>query len=160
MNWGQLNLEGNPESLTNHRKYLDGLEHIHKRVRDASHTLRASNVFAPVNFTAVIEDLAKERALTGRFKLTIDADREIDWSIYKDPTKMDLYYYINEVLQNCILHAKATKVKLKLKIKGLFLEITIADNGVGMSKINSKGISLKKFQPQINKLKGKFTIKC
>lgn len=159
MNWGQLNLEGAAESLTNHRKYLDGLGHIHKRVRDAAHTLRASSVFAPVNFTAVIEDLAKERAVTGKFRLTIDVDREIDWSIYKNLTKMDLYYYINEVLQNCVLHAKATKVKLKLKIKGLFLVITVADNGVGMSKMNSKSIDLKKFQPQINKLKGKFTVK-
>src|SRR5690606_14005810 len=78
-----LNLKGTADRLTAHRKILDELEHIHKEIREASHALRAKSLFAPVNFTAVIGDLAKERAVTGKFKLTMDADPKIDWSVYK-----------------------------------------------------------------------------
>lgn len=154
----RLNLKGDTESLTIHRKIFDELEHIRKEIRDASHALRARSLFAPVNFTAVIGDLAKERADTGKFKLTIDADPQIDWSHYERLTKMELYYYINEALQNCILHAQATRVILKLKIQVSSLVVIIADDGVGIAKKSSKGIGIQNLQSSANKLKGKLTI--
>ncbi|EKF55575.1 signal transduction histidine kinase [Galbibacter marinus] len=158
MDLEDLSLEGDAESLTRYRKCIEELKHIYKGIRGVSHTLRASRIFTSVNFTAIIVDLAKERAVTGKFKLIIDTDLNIDWSKYERLTKMDLYYYINEALQNCIVHAKATKVTLKLKIQGQSLVVIVADNGVGMSKVSSKGIGLKNMQSRIDKLKGKFTI--
>ncbi|WP_417359630.1 tetratricopeptide repeat-containing sensor histidine kinase [Galbibacter sp.] len=156
--WNDLNLEGDTESLAKHVEYIEALEQIENQIRDASHALRASSIFAPVNFTAVIADLAKERAVTGKFKLTMAADKEIDWSYYEDITKVDIYYCISEALHNCIKHSKATKVILKLKTQGQYLLVTIADNGVGITKKRGKGIGLKNLQSTIDELKGKFTI--
>src|SRR5690606_20375989 len=118
INWSIIDLKGDAESLAKHMEYLEGLKIIENRIRDAAHALSGTDVFFSKNFTRAISELADDRAKIGKFEFTVDADPQIDGMLNEFHIKKAIYYSIEEALHNCILHAKATRVTIKLKIQG------------------------------------------
>ncbi|MCX2681895.1 tetratricopeptide repeat protein [Galbibacter sp. EGI 63066] len=158
VHWGYLKLHGDAATLKKHREYLTELKRIENQVRDASHSLKDNLASLPVNFMEIISHLAKKRARTGNFKVAMDIDPGIDWALLDNPAKVNLYYSIDEALQNCIKHARARVVTLKFSIQGQSLMVSIQDDGVGMSRKRTKGIGLKNIRSRTRKMKGSFTI--
>ena len=66
---------------------------------------------------------------------------------------------MQESLQNCIKHAKATKVDLLFESEGDHVRIIVLDNGVGFDqKKGKRGIGLKNINSRLEKLKGTYDI--
>lgn len=74
--------------------------------------------------------------------------------------RKNVFYTIKEVLNNSLKHAQATKIELNMKlVSSRQLQITIQDNGTGMSKENAFGNGLKNIQNRVEAMKGTFQMK-
>jgi signal transduction histidine kinase len=74
--------------------------------------------------------------------------------------RKNLFYAIKEVLNNSLKHAQATKIDVKMKlISSKQLQITIQDNGAGISKENAFGNGLKNIQNRVEQMNGTFSMK-
>ena len=101
--------------------------------------------------------LFEETPIVFSFSTTIN-DRE---SIKMNgQLRKNLFYAIKEVLNNSLKHAQATKIDLKMKfVSSKQLQITIQDNGTGITKENIFGNGLKNIRNRVESMKGIFTMK-
>lgn len=100
-------------------------------------------------------------------RLQESSKTEIDFQSYGIMTKIAseyelmLYRMIQELLQNIIKHAKATKVLVQLNFQSEIMSITVEDDGVGVDT-NSislhRGMGLHQIKERIQSLNGHFTI--
>lgn len=73
--------------------------------------------------------------------------------------KFTLYRVLQEILQNIIKHASATKVTITLMESGEFTNLLVEDNGKGFdTSITSLGIGLKNIHSRVRVLNGYFDI--
>jgi signal transduction histidine kinase len=74
--------------------------------------------------------------------------------------RKNLFYAIKEVLNNSLKHAHATKIELNMKIvSSKQLQVSIYDNGTGISKENAFGNGLKNIQNRVEQISGTFSMK-
>lgn len=159
MDWGFLKLEGDAETLRKHRYYLEELHRIEKRIREASHELKEKLTPYPLDFILMVKRLIRNRAKTGNFEYNLIHDDTIAWDEADDFVKVNLYRIIEEALQNCIKHARASVVCVRFKQHKNRLRLIIQDDGVGFSpRKRNKGIGIRNMQSRVRKLKGTFQV--
>tara|TARA_B110001469_G_scaffold111217_1_gene113260 strand:+ start:3754 stop:5733 length:1980 start_codon:yes stop_codon:yes gene_type:complete len=159
MNLGFLAIEGDKETLKQHKLYIDELQTIEKEIRDVSHELSDNFDYSQINFLSIINELLETKSKLGHFKYEFDFDESIDWQKTNQTIKANLYKIIQETLQNIIKHAQAKNVSLLFKVDERKLVVEIKDDGVGFDKRQKrKGIGIKNMTSRIKKLNGEFTI--
>jgi PAS domain S-box-containing protein len=97
-------------------------------------------VLDTLGFTAAIEWLVLEyRQHSG---LTVGLDIQEEEIVMEHAFSLAAYRITQECLTNIAKHAEASKVQIKVKANDGFLDMTIDDNGIGLSSgINIGGIS-------------------
>ena len=101
--------------------------------------------------------LFDETPITFSFNTTVEDSESIKMN---GQIRKNLFYAIKEVLNNSLKHAQASKIDLKMKLISLKqLQITIQDNGTGISKENSFGNGLKNIQNRVDLMNGTFSMK-
>jgi signal transduction histidine kinase len=74
--------------------------------------------------------------------------------------RKNVFYIIKEVLNNSLKHANATRIDLRIKmISAKQLQITIQDNGNGISNENTFGNGLRNIQNRVDSIKGTLQMK-
>ncbi|CAM1360331.1 ATP-binding protein [Tenacibaculum xiamenense] len=152
---GFLNLEGEESELEKHQNLLEDLQNVEQEIREVSHQLSSSN---KTDFIELINQLFQEKSSIGNFVHEIDLS-DIDWEALEKEYKTNLQRIIQELLQNTLKHAKATKVKLSIKRSKNDVLLKYKDNGIGFdmdSQIN--GIGLKNIKSKVEKLNGESSI--
>lgn len=159
LNWERLKIEGTKEAIDEHKNCLHHLALVEREIRKISHDLQNEIWLQDTRFVRWIEQLVKERSISGNFEYKFYADASVDWEGFDDYFKANVYRMVEEALQNCIKHAEARLVSISLKKWGNFVEIEIRDNGKGFVKSNgNNGIGVKNMISRTKKLKGIFTI--
>jgi signal transduction histidine kinase len=69
-----------------------------------------------------------------------------------------VYRVVQEALQNCVKHSKATQVKVEVTRQGDRLSVSVQDNGVGFNPSQEKGTGLLGMEERVKVLGGKFRI--
>lgn len=70
-----------------------------------------------------------------------------------------VYLIVQESFHNIVKHAKASKIKMHIKVDDEVLEITIKDNGQGiLTKKKSNGYGLNNIKNRVQKLRGTISI--
>jgi signal transduction histidine kinase len=89
---------------------------------------------------------------------------QLSLSFYQTPSvpriiEVHLFRIVNEIIHNCLKHAKADKMVITVRSKKSDLQIIIEDNGVGfdyLSKMqNAEGLGLKNILNRVNFLEGR-----
>ncbi|CAM1350601.1 sensor histidine kinase [Tenacibaculum halocynthiae] len=151
---GFLKLQGDIDELNKHQYLLNELQNVEKEIREVSHKL-SHTISQSDNFKLLIKELFEEKSKIGGFEYSVDISTEIDWKKIDEKGKINIHRILQEVIQNCIKHAKANTIKLKIVQEGGNMNIKIEDNGVGFdSEKENKGIGLKNINSRIKKLKG------
>ncbi|MDX5346251.1 MAG: PAS domain-containing protein, partial [Hymenobacteraceae bacterium] len=87
----------------------------------------------------------------------VDLDKRLDYN-----KEITLYRIIQELLNNVMKHASASKAVVKLKQAKNKLILTVQDNGAGINKkqlVSKNGIGLSTIQNRVDMLDGKMEIK-
>jgi signal transduction histidine kinase len=157
--WQTIVLTGETTILKQHKRFLNLLEEIETDIRNLSHEFRNMLFLGDEGFLENLETLVKEKSEIGTFTYSFDCKQVEDWENIAFITKINLHRFFEEVLQNVVKHAHATKVNIALFRDMELLNIKIADNGKGFSpKQIKKGIGIKNLENRSSKLKGNLEV--
>lgn len=79
--------------------------------------------------------------------------------VLSSDVKLQLFRIVQEVINNMLKHAKASEIKINLRITNSAVSLVVGDNGVGFdTTLNAKGLGLKNIElrTQILKAHSKF----
>ena len=128
-----------------------------RTVRDLALGLRPS----------MLDDLGLQPALewhvrdfTRRYGLPVQLDVTGELERLPDVHRTCVYRVIQEALTNCIRHASATRVLVRVSGGQDSLEVTVADNGVGLEpERRRRGLGLRGIEERVRDLGGTMTIR-
>jgi two-component system, NarL family, sensor kinase len=110
------------------------------RLREIANNLMPAALQRKGLVIAVTEYIGHIRE-TGRLKIAFDSPPEIKLEPH---VQIHVYRVIQEAVLNCIRHAAATEMTVRLQVREYYLSILCRDNGKGFdtSKVQEKGIGL------------------
>ncbi|MCM4172966.1 tetratricopeptide repeat protein [Arenibacter sp. TNZ] len=154
-----LNNKTDSDSVLKRSDLLKKLQQLEEEIRTISHELSRASEEKIHNFIVSIEELVKTIQDSSKMKCHFEYDDKIDWDELKGDIKINIYRIVQESLQNCIKHAKATKVDLLFESEEDYVKIVVLDNGVGFDqKKGKRGIGLKNINSRLDKLNGTYDI--
>ncbi len=123
-------------------KASEQLDEIIERMREIANNLMPSALHRKGLVVALEEHISKVGS-TIRLKIQLEYPDHLELAEHK---AIHVYRTIQEVIHNCVKHAKADKMDIRLERKNGYLTILCRDNGIGfdypkLSK-ESKGIGL------------------
>jgi PAS domain S-box-containing protein len=146
----QLNLENSVAGSLASAQSL--LEEVLAKVRDISWRLMPTGI-EDFGLCGALEDLCKK--IESRKSLQITFTCCDGLLSLKKTDEINVYRIVQELLDNVLAHAKATKVALIIQKTNNFLKITVKDNGVGFDKkATHKGYGLQNIQTRVKVLRG------
>jgi len=116
-------------------------ETVHK-VRSIATELRPS-VLDDLGLVAAIEWQAKEFQRRAQIECCIFSDQE-ELSLAAEKSTA-IFRIFQEILTNVARHARATRIEIRIEVRGNNFRLTVSDNGVGISEdavLNSKSLGL------------------
>jgi signal transduction histidine kinase len=127
-----------------------------RMVRDLAMGLRPS----------MLDDLGLEPALawqarefSRRYNVPVDLSVEGDLERLPDPQRTCVYRVVQEALTNCAKHSAATEIQVKVVRGRTRLDVSVRDNGVGMSSIsNHQGLGLTGIKERVKDINGSTSI--
>jgi signal transduction histidine kinase len=154
-----LNNKTDSDSVLKRSDLLKKLQGLEEEIRTISHELSRASQEKIHNFIVSIEELVRTIQDSSKMKCHFEYDDKIDWDHLKGDIKINIYRIVQESLQNCIKHAKATKVDLLFQSENDHVRIIVSDNGVGFDqKKGKRGIGLKNINSRLEKLNGTYDI--
>ena len=137
------------------QKYLRKLSELEVEIRAISHDLSLNQPISEIAFVEVLEEYVKEQCHLNQLNYKLNIDDNIKWSKIDKTLKFNLFRVIQELLQNVIAHANATKVDITLVKKTDRLDFIFADNGIGFKENATEiGIGIKNLKSRIKNLSG------
>lgn len=150
----RLNLEDSVASSLESAQSL--LENAIADVRNISWRLTPTSI-DDFGLCGALEDLCKK--IENRHNLPIAFTCCNNLLSLKKADEISVYRIVQELLDNIVTHAKATKAALIIKTTTNFLKITVKDNGIGFDKkAVHKGYGLQNIQTRVKALYGSFRI--
>ncbi|WP_083540776.1 tetratricopeptide repeat-containing sensor histidine kinase [Aequorivita viscosa] len=157
--WPFINLSGTSENLIQHKKSIDQLTAIETEIRNISHDLRNELIWNEMTFIDEVENTIKEKSELGGLKYSFTCENIGDWEALGYLKKINCSRILDEILQNIIKHASATKVDILLKAEGSSMIIRVEDNGKGFrTYVSKRGIGLKNLKARAKKINGNISI--
>lgn len=141
------------EAVVEARQIVDKMVHT---VRDLALGLRPS----------MLDDFGLQPALewhvrdfTRRCGLDVDLTMTGNLEGLPDPHRTCVYRTVQEALTNCVRHARASRVDVRVTATDAGLDVSIADDGVGMTDPRARsGLGLRGIEERARDLDGTMTI--
>jgi signal transduction histidine kinase/Tfp pilus assembly protein PilF len=160
LNLDSLNRQNNDEAATKRNDYLSELKNIEQDIREISHDLNREKYVLINNFIAILNNLLEEQRSSFAPEVIVAIDDSIKWELLENTSKINLYRIIQESLQNINKYAKASTIKLEIKLSGENLVLNISDNGEGFAvNTKKKGIGLQNMVSRAHELNGTFDVR-
>ncbi|AMP99247.1 Putative signal transduction histidine kinase [Pedobacter cryoconitis] len=105
------------------------LDQVIKETRQISYELTPT-VLKDFGFVAGIKEMA-QRTSTDHFHIETYIDSTADF--LRTDVQLYIFRMIQELINNCIKHAKATKAEIKVRLHHNQVSIRVADNGIGFN---------------------------
>lgn len=155
-----LNGKTSTEAVYQRAEYIKKLQDVEEELRTISHELNHAAYQKIHNFIYSLEDLLKTLGKTSSAVFNFDYSMDLEWDRLKGELKINMYRIIQESLQNCLKHAEADQINLKLGADEKNIKIHITDDGKGFDgKKGRKGIGLKNIRSRVQKMRGIWEIK-
>ncbi|TNF48425.1 MAG: hypothetical protein EP305_05500 [Bacteroidetes bacterium] len=130
---------------------------ISKNVRRISNELMPS-VLEELGFHQAIEHLLKKFQITSGLEIRLNYEQEMPFALNKG-TQLSLYRIIQELVNNIIKYAEATKIEVIISHHSDQLELRIIDDGIGFipdqdSLTKGDSLGLKNIKSRIQQIDG------
>lgn len=121
----------------------ESLGHLSHSIRSVSHSLSnqllvQQNIIKAI--TSEVKRLQKNSKINIKFSLESDTGKE-----YSTNEKIVIYRIFQEIINNCLKHAKATEIRININTNPYF-KMTVKDNGKGFDydkiKTNTKTLGI------------------
>jgi signal transduction histidine kinase len=150
---GTSQTAGTGTAIAECRQIMDNLVRV---VRDLALGLRPS----------MLDDLGLEPALewlvrdvARRSGLVIDLDIDAGAGAASEPQRTCIYRVVQEALTNCVRHAHATRVSVRVAIRAGGLMVSIADDGCGIARgVPARGLGMRGMEERVRELDGRFSV--
>lgn len=154
-----LNKKTDEETIKKCLEYIKEIQSIEKEIRKIAHDLNSNLFSSDVDFIGIVENIFTAIKNHSNIDFDLKTGENIDWSTVNTAIKINIYRIIQEALQNIDKYADANKVTIRMDKFESNLIISIADDGVGFNKKNSKnGIGLQNMQKRTEECNGTFHI--
>ncbi len=132
------------------------IDRMMRLVRDLAMGLRPS----------MLDDLGLQPALawqarefSRRYNVPVDLSVDGDLEHLPDPQRTCVYRVVQEALTNCARHSAATEIQVKVVRGPARLDVSVMDNGVGMSSGDDhKGLGLTGIKERVKDINGSASI--
>jgi len=140
-----------------HKKIIDYLDTIIDKSRNLAMRLRPATLEA-LGLTTAISLMVDEINRAGKVRIVFNHGNLEN--IHFESDTINVFRIVQEALTNILKYAKATKVKVSLRVVKGLLKIIIEDNGCGFNlKDKSKGLGLITMSERTSLLEGKIEIR-
>jgi len=154
-----LSKKNDPETINKCLTYIEDIHHIENEIRNVSHELNQELFTEKDSFKTILKQFVTEQNSHLKTNYELQIDKNINWELISSEIKMHLYRIIQEAINNCNKHAKATKVIICITMDENQLCMSIIDNGIGFDSQKTKeGIGLLNIQQRIHSLNGTLSI--
>ena len=95
------------------------------------------------------------RDFTGRCAMNVDLKMDGDLNALPDKHRTCVYRVVQEALTNCVRHAHAENVAIRLQMGDSHLQVSVTDDGVGLNPGRRRnGLGLRGIDERVRELKG------
>ncbi len=144
---------------------LDELDLVYENINKTYEEVRAlsHNLTPPAfEFTAIneiVKDYVEQISRHSKLEIVVNSNVQSNWSAVDELIQVGIFRISQELINNVIKHAQATRVEISLNLSKEYVEIKVADNGVGfdVSKKTS-GIGVRNIKERVANLKGEIYI--
>jgi signal transduction histidine kinase len=99
------------------------------------------------------------RDFTARFAIDVDLKMDGDFDPLPDKHRTCVYRVVQEALTNCVRHAHAQNVKVRVYTRDGHLHVSVTDDGVGLNPVRRRnGLGLRGIDERVRELGGTMTI--
>ncbi len=141
-----------PELHADFKEALSYLDDTAQELRKAAHNLMPGILIEQGLVTAVDAFCEKTATFTG---IQIDVHQDGLLPRLDIDFELSVYRMVQELVQNIIKHANATRVLVQLDYHEPMLILTVEDNGVGITKKQAaSGVGLNNLKTRVNALQG------
>lgn len=133
---------------------MECLDDTSKEIRQTAHNLLPNAILNNSLREALIQYC---NGLTNSLDITLQYEEEtVD---FKNDAKLILFRIFQELLQNIVKHANATKAFIQVRERNGMLKITVEDNGIGFEPNEIKyGLGLNNIKLRVKVLEGSLSI--
>src|SRR5688572_424801 len=141
------------QALAESKRLLDT---ILRSVRDLVMGLRPS-MLDDFGLQPALEWLVRD--FRRRYNIPVELQLHGDLSALPDALRTCVYRIVQEALTNCARHARATRAEITVRHHDAMLELTVADDGVGIDPGRARGMGLLGIEERVRELHGTFTVR-
>jgi signal transduction histidine kinase len=132
------------------------VDDMFRTVRDLALGLRPS-MLDDFGLHAALEWLVRD--VTSRYGLNVELEVEGDLDALPERYRTCVYRAVQEALTNCVRHAKAHSVDVRVTSDGEHLDVTVTDDGIGFDPAKRRaGLGLRGIDERVKELQGVSTI--
>jgi signal transduction histidine kinase len=94
-----------------------------------------------------------------RYAINVDLDLDGEFDTLPDKHRTCVYRVVQEAMTNCVRHAQAQNIRIRVASVGGQLLVTVTDDGVGLNPANRRnGLGLRGIDERVKELAGTLTI--
>lgn len=155
LNLGMLNSFDEEDIKEKRLYFIEMLQKIEGEIREISHDLHGENKFEKIDFKSILEELTHSQNNLSITKFESEIEPTIAWDTISSIIKINIYRITQELFQNTLKYAKATKCTFKIMQMNNELQVIVTDNGVGFDLNEVKdGIGYKNINERIASING------
>ncbi|WP_158963723.1 ATP-binding protein [Myroides fluvii] len=121
---------------------IQELKKLENTTRDISHTLIDNRLFNEHQFEQVVTDLVSFQINAWKTRFSLEFDSRINFEKLDATTKINLYYILQEAIQNVNKYSKATLCTIVFHYTASTFNLIICDNGIGFEKTEGMGMGV------------------
>ncbi len=148
-----LNERTDPAAVEQREELIGKLQELEEEIRTISHELNASAYQKVYNFIISIKELIHNVQGSSGIAIAFDYEEHFEWDRLNGDIKINTYRIVQELLQNCVKHAKCKTINVSFTKDKNVLHLVVTDDGVGFDNSKGKkGIGLKNIISRAKKL--------
>jgi len=153
---GSIIKENNVSGLD---EILENIDSTYKEVRAISHNLTPPE-FELTSITDIVKDYINQFSKHSKTEFILKANSNSNWSKIDEKLQVNIYRIVQELINNTIKHAQASKVEINLNNNNSVVQIEVIDNGKGFNvKYNTDGIGIRNIKTRVTSLGGSIEYK-
>ncbi len=155
-----LNERNDPGAIEQRAELIVKLQELEEEIRTISHELNASAYQKVHNFILSMQDLMETVQKSSNIAIDFQPDHQFAWDSLHSDIKINSYRITQELLQNCVKHARCKNVNVVFQKDKNSLHLTVKDDGVGFDDSKKKkGIGVKNIISRVKKMEAQLEIK-
>jgi signal transduction histidine kinase len=99
------------------------------------------------------------RDFMARYAINVDLKMDGDFDALPDKHRTCVYRVVQEAMTNCVRHAEAKNIQIRVSANGGQLRVSVSDDGVGLDPADRrKGLGLRGIDERVKELQGMMAI--